>query len=121
RPPPQPPHAPSEEAASGGVAELADDEAPAVRDLERERVAAHVIDGVDDEVIRHQVARVVGMRIDRDAAGLTQGHVEALDDVRSAAEHGVSPATAVPAYHERERVLGLVRDSAYSLDEKMRS
>src|SRR5204862_232136 len=47
-----------------GSAELAQHEASAVRDLEGERVTAHVVDGVDDEVVRRQVARVVGMRVD---------------------------------------------------------
>src|SRR5437867_11676740 len=60
------------------------------------------------------------MRIDRDAAGLTQGHVEAVDDVRTAAEHGIGAAAAAPADHERERVLGRVHGAAHPLEETMR-
>src|SRR5437867_653236 len=56
------------------------------------------------------------MGIDRDAAGLAQWHVEALDDVRAAAEHGGGAPAAAPADHERERILGGVGGAAHPLD-----
>src|SRR5439155_1455122 len=79
------------------VRQLPEDERAAVRDLEREGVAADVVEGVDDLAIRYEIPGVIGMRVDGDAVGLPELYVEAVDDVRTVAEDGIGAAAAAPA------------------------
>lgn len=86
--------------------QLAQNEAAAVGNFEREGVAAGVVDGVDNEAVAGQVLGVVGMRVHRDAIDLAEADVESLDDVRLPAEHRVGAAAATPADHEGQGVGG---------------
>src|SRR5262245_1734202 len=65
--------------AERGGSDLAEDEATAVRGLEREGIAPGVVEGVDHEVIVLEVARVLRVGEDGNALGLPECDVEAVE------------------------------------------
>src|SRR5207244_12169639 len=96
------------------------DGAGAWRTPERARLAPPPVARSDDEAIRGEVTRVIGVGVDGDATGLAEPQVEAFDDARAVAEDGVGAPAAAAADHEGEGLAARLGGGAHPREQPVR-